>query len=53
MISRVITYSFLGAMAVLVIMNAKNFATATGAVADLWVRETAVLSGSGYQGSKN
>ena len=52
MIARVVTYTFLGAMAVLVIMNAGNFATATGAVANLWVRETQVLSGAGYNGAK-
>lgn len=53
MIGRIVTYTFLGAMAVLILTHGKSFATATGAVADLWTRETAVLSGSGYVGMQN
>lgn len=52
-LGQIVTFTFLGAALVLVMTHAKSFATATGAVADLWTRETAVLSGSGYVGAQN
>lgn len=48
----ILLYSFLGAMAVLVIMNAGNFATAFGAVGSVYTQETQLLTGSGYQRAK-
>lgn len=48
----VLLYSFLGAMAVLVIMNSGNFAQAFGAVGNVYTQETTILTGSGYQRAK-
>ena len=38
-----------GAALVLIIMNASNFATATGAVFSGWDNTLGILSGSGYK----
>lgn len=49
MIEHIIVYSFLGAMAVLVIMNASSFSEAFKAVGGVYTQETSLLTGSGYQ----
>lgn len=41
-------YSFIGAMAVLVIMNPKGFATAAGAVTGPGLQWEKTLTGAGY-----
>jgi hypothetical protein len=47
-----LTYSFIGALAVLIIMNAKNFSTAASVPINgglSWISE---ISGSGYKVAK-
>lgn len=41
-------YSFIGAMGVLIIMNAKNFSTAAGAVSGPFLSWEKTLTGAGY-----
>jgi hypothetical protein len=48
----ILLYSFIGAMGVLVIMNAPAFATAFNAVGNVYVKESTLLTGSGYQRAK-
>lgn len=50
--NHIIVYSFIGAMAVLIIMNASAFKTAFGAVGSVYTQETTILTGSGYQRAK-
>jgi len=49
MVGTIILYGFLGAMAVLVVMNANSFKTAIGAVGGIYTQETTILTGSGYK----
>lgn len=48
----ILIYTFLGAMAVLIILNASSFKTAFGAVGSVYTQETQILTGSGYQRAK-
>jgi hypothetical protein len=48
MLRAAVTFTFISAMAILVIMNADKFAVAGGAIGRVWVDETRALSGSGY-----
>ena len=51
--TRIITYSFFGAMAVLLVMNAKaGTVPILGTLFSGWTRETTILTGSGYKKSK-
>lgn len=48
--TRIVTYSFFGAMAVLLIMNAKSGTVPIfGTLFKGWIKETSLLTGSGYK----
>lgn len=51
--TRIVTYSFFGAMAVLLVMNAKSGTVPIlGTVFSGWTTETGLLTGSGYKKAK-
>ncbi len=51
--TRIVTYSFFGAMAVLLVMNAKaGTVPILGSLFSGWIKETTVLTGSGYKRAK-
>ena len=45
----ILMYTILAAMVVLVIMNAGSVASLIQTSGNLWVQETKILTGSGYQ----
>ncbi len=45
-------YTILAAIVVLVVMNAKNVAKLISTFGDFWLKETTVLTGSGYKTAK-
>lgn len=49
---KALTYGFLGLAGVLIIMNAKDFATAVQPVSSFIQGESKLLTGSGYQRAK-
>ena len=51
-LTMLLTYSFWGAMAVLLIMNAPNTISVGKMVFGGWAKETSLLTGSGYQKPK-
>ncbi len=48
MIMEIVSWTIVAAIIVLIIMNAKNFATAIGSLTGFWGNETAMFTGSGY-----
>lgn len=51
--TRIVTYSFFGAMAVLLIMNARSGTVPIGSMLFKgWTTETGLLTGSGYKKAK-
>lgn len=48
MIMEVIGWTIVAAIVVLIVMNAKNFATAIASPISFWESETSMFTGSGY-----
>ncbi len=45
----ILMYTILAAMLVLVVLNASNVAQLVSVSGNLWLKETAVLTGTGYK----
>ena len=48
MIMEIVSWTIIAAIVVLIVMNAKNFATAISSITGFWGNETAMFTGSGY-----
>lgn len=45
----ILMWTIVGAMAVLIVINAKGVAGLISTFGDFWTRETGILTGSGYK----
>lgn len=48
LVAEIVSWTIIAALIVLVVMNAKNFATAISSIGTFWGSETAMFTGSNY-----